>query len=286
MRSTTKRIRSSMGNAVEIPVDGLRLVALSDGFLDLDLSRFPDVVRPLADDMAEKGGIDLDDMTISINAFMIVAGDRICLVDAGMGKSRGETMGHLPNAIKAAGFDPEDVTDLLMTHLHGDHAAGLIKDGVPVFPNAQMMVTVDEKAFWDDPSKLDEIQTSQLPYAIDALKAYRERLVLAEPGKEVLPGVEMVGLPGHTPGQVGYRIGTTDPVLVSGDAIHMPELQVAQPDWGFLFDADKAGAQATRRSLLKEASTTGLRLAGAHIAYPGVIRVIETDAGLGYESGE
>lgn len=284
MGETTKLIRDAGGTATAIPVDGVKLTALSDGYLDFDLSRFPDVTRGLGDELATADGQDLNDLTISVNAFLLEADGRLCLIDAGDGQRRAPTLGHLLTALKAAGYDPADVTDLLMTHLHGDHAAGLVHQGRPLFPNADMHVSKEEVRFWNSPDEHDAIQATQTPLALAALAAYRERTIQLEPGGDVLPGVATMALPGHTPGQIGYRVGTADPLLISADVLHFPALQVTRPDWGFLFDQNKAGAEKMRRDLLALAADTGLRVAGAHMPFPGVIRVQATEAGYAYET--
>jgi glyoxylase-like metal-dependent hydrolase (beta-lactamase superfamily II) len=286
MGETTKRIRSAAGQAAPIAVDGPKLFALADGFLDMDLSRFPDVVRGIGDDLATADGQDLNDMSLSVNAFLIQTGDRLCLVDAGDGTRRGDTLGHVRAAIKAAGYDPEDVTDLLMTHLHGDHAAGLVEGSTALFPQADLHVSAEEVRFWNAPEEHDAIQATQVPFALAALAAYRERVKLLQPGGEVLPGIATQALPGHTPGQIGFRIGTEQPVLISADVLHLPALQVKHPEWGFLFDADKARALQTRKEILATVPKAGLRLAGAHMPFPGVIRVVEQEQGLTFERAE
>ena len=95
MGERTRQIRASSGQAREIAVEGFRLFALSDGYLDIDLSRFPDVVRGIGDDLAVADSQDLNDMAISVNAFLIETSDRLCLVDAGDGNRRGDSLGHV-----------------------------------------------------------------------------------------------------------------------------------------------------------------------------------------------
>ncbi len=286
MGETTKRIRAACGQATPIAVDGPKLTALSDGYLDLDLSRFPNVARGIGDDLALADGQDLNDLTVSVNCFLIETDGRVCLVDAGDSNRRGPFLGHLRAALKQAGYAPEDVTDVLMTHLHGDHAAGLFEDGKLLCPNANLHVAREEEAFWRDRSRQDEIQATVQPIAEAALDAYRDRLVRIEPGETVAPGVVAKALPGHTPGQVGFQMGEHDPVLICADALHLPALQVRFPEWGFLFDADGPKAHETRVALMREVAKSGVRLAGAHIPYPGVIRLFEGETGLGFERAD
>ncbi|WP_052389787.1 MBL fold metallo-hydrolase [Belnapia moabensis] len=132
MGETRRRIRAPGGRARQITVDGPATVtALCDGYLDLP--RFPDVVRGIGDDLAIADGQDLNDMSVSVNAFLLELPGRLVLVDAGDSNRRGDSLGHLLPALKAVGYDPEDISDLLLTHLHGDHAAGLVKGDEALF---------------------------------------------------------------------------------------------------------------------------------------------------------
>ena len=287
MGETTRRIRASGGRARRLTVDGPATVtALCDGYLDLDLSRFPDVARGIGDDLAIADGQDLNDMSISVNAFLLELPGRLALVDAGDSNRRGDSLGHLLPALKNAGYDPEDISDILLTHLHGDHAAGLVRGGERLFPKATLHVSAAEQAFWNDPSQLDELQSVQLPFAQAAMRLYADRLVTIHPGDEVLPGVHVRALPGHTPGQVGFQLGERNPLLISADVLHLPALQVRFPDWGFLFDADRPRSRTMRHEILAETARSGLRLAGAHIPFPGVIRIVPGPEGSGFRTAE
>ena len=284
MGETTRRIRAAGGKAERLGVDGVELYALCDGYLDMELSRFPDITRGIGDDLAIADGQDLNDMTVSVNAFLLRHGTRLCLIDAGDGTWRGDTLGHLPRALAKLGIAPDQITDLFMTHLHRDHAGGLFHEGQLVYPKARMHVAADEMAFWSTPEKIDGVQRVQLPIAEAALEAYREGMVVIRPGEEILPGVMVRALPGHTPGQIGFQLGKEKPLLIAADALHLPALQIRHPEWGFLFDVDPAQSLATRTALLAEAAESGLRLAGAHYPFPGVIGVTQGKEGKGFRT--
>ena len=113
MGETTRPIRAAGGKAEKLGVDGVELYALCDGYLDMELSRFPEVKRGIADDLAMADGQDLNNMAVSVNAFLLRHGDRLCLIDAGDGIWRGDTLGHLPKALAKLGIAPDQITDLL-----------------------------------------------------------------------------------------------------------------------------------------------------------------------------
>ena len=169
-----------------------------------------------------------------------------------------------------------------MTHMHGDHCVGLYDDdGRAGFDRAEMIVSEAERNFWSDESGLNEMQRSQLEFARTAFAAYADRTSLLTPGREVPPGIEMVALPGHTPGHVGYLIGAAN-VLIWGDIVHVPALQVPRPDWYFRFDADPETAIATRVRLLDRAAADELIVAGAHLPFPGIARIVGEGDRFGY----
>jgi glyoxylase-like metal-dependent hydrolase (beta-lactamase superfamily II) len=272
MSELTDRIRHSAGQAAPLQFEGVRITALCDGHADIDLSRFPSLDRDAARPLADAGEIALDDMAVSVNAFLIETPERRYLVDAGNGAIRGPGLGHLRTALGHAGCRPDDVDVVLMTHMHGDHCVGLYEDGRAVFARAEMVVSEAERDFWADEAGLNEMQRSQLDFARSAFAAYAGRTALTTPGREVAPGIEMVALPGHTPGHVGYLIGAAK-VLIWGDIVHVPALQIPRPEWYFRFDADPETAIATRRRILERAADDDLIVAGAHLPFPGMARI-------------
>lgn len=280
--SVTAGIRSAAGRSVTATLGDISVIALCDGHVDLGLDRFPGVDIAEAEAVTRPAGVEAGDMAVSVNAYAIVSPRGLFLVDAGNGSIRGPGLGHLVRALDAAGFRPDQVDAVLMTHMHSDHAAGLFEGDRPVFPNAELIVSEAERAFWDDEEALDELQRSVLDIARKGFAAHAGRVTLATPGTEVVPGVTMEALPGHTPGHVGYLVDGADPLLISGDVVHVPALQVARPEWYFRFDADPATAIATRRRTLDRVSADGLRIAGAHLPFPGFARIERDGDGYTY----
>jgi len=276
----TAGIRRAAGRSVTTAVGDFRVVALCDGHVDFDLSRLPGVAMDEALPAAAPHGVDARDLAVSVNAFAIVGPDRLYLVDSGNGSIRGPGLGHLLRALADAGLRPQDVDAVLMTHMHGDHVAGLYDGDRSVFPNAELVVSEAERDFWDAPEQLDELQRGQLEMAHAGFAIHAGRTTLVGPGDEPVPGVSVVALPGHTPGHVGYRVDGPGPLLIWGDVVHLPALQMARPDWFFRFDVDPDTAIATRKRILDEVATDGIRVTGAHVPFPGFARVER--AGKGY----
>lgn len=278
----TAGIRRSAGRAVGTTVGDFRVIALCDGHVDFDLGRLPGVGLEEAAAVAGPLGVDAGDLAVSVNAFAIAGPDRLYLVDSGNGTIRGPGLGHLPRALPDAGLRPEAVDAVLMTHMHGDHVAGLYDGDRSVFPNAEMIVSQAERAFWDAPEQLDELQRGQLEMARRGFATHAGRTTLVKPGDEPVPGVTEVALPGHTPGHVGYRVDGRDPLLIWGDVVHLPALQMARPDWYFRFDVDPETAVASRRRILDEVATDGIRVTGAHVPFPGFARVERSGGAYAY----
>lgn len=278
----TAGIRRSAGRSVATSVGGFRVVALCDGHVDFDIGRLPGVAIEEARAVASPHGVDAGDLAVSVSAFAIQSQDRLYLVDTGNGSIRGPNLGHLPRALAEAGISPDAVDAVLMTHMHGDHVAGLYDGERSIFRNAELIVSEAEQAFWSEPDGLDQLQRGQLDMALRGFAAHAGRTTLASPGTEVVPGVTMVALPGHTPGHVGYRIDGPDPLLIWGDLVHLPALQMSRPDWYFLFDVDPQTAIATRRRILDEVATDGIRVTGSHVPFPGFARVERAGGGYLY----
>lgn len=214
-------------------------------------------------------------LPVPVNGFAVRRPDgRIVLLDAGTGQWRGDRLGHLPANLRDLGIAPAEVDTVLMTHLHGDHAGGLLEpSGAPVFPAARILVPEAEIAFWTDPGR-----TAALPPVLgptvalmrQVLEALGRRVEAFRPGEEPVAGLRPVPLPGHTPGHTGYRLGEgAESLFVWADIVHVAAFQFARPDWAIAFDADAAEAAATRRRVMAALAESGEVIAGMHLPARG-----------------
>ncbi|WP_106476028.1 MBL fold metallo-hydrolase [Phytohalomonas tamaricis] len=210
---------------------------------------------------------------ITLNAFLVNLDDRLILIDTGIGIYAGESGSYMRQALDSIGVAPEAIDTVLLTHLHADHVGGLIDaDDNALFPNATVMAPARELEFWtgDDADSLPESRQKHVQAARRALASYADRIKELN-GGEVLPGIEMVALPGHTPGHCGYMITSgNEQLLIWGDIVHLPAIQLPCPQTGIMFDVDAEQAQKTRLELLAQVARDGTRVAGMHLEFPAI----------------
>jgi glyoxylase-like metal-dependent hydrolase (beta-lactamase superfamily II) len=257
-------------------VGDILVTVLSDGYLDasLDVVRLPaseaeDTIRRHAGRVPPR---------ISVNVFAIRSAGRLALIDTGSGDSMGPTLGRLPQALAAAGIKPEQIDTILLTHMHPDHSNGLADAaGRRCFPHAGVAMHERELAHWFDDTQMAKADERPRQRYFEAARRqiapYRDRLRLFRDG-EVFPCVHAVPIPGHTPGHTAYAISSGgESVLVWGDTVHIPELQVPRPEVTMIFDTDPDAAAASRVRVFDMVATDRLAAAGMHLHFPGFARM-------------
>jgi glyoxylase-like metal-dependent hydrolase (beta-lactamase superfamily II) len=248
------------------------VTALSDGYFDLPFDLFQ-ALDPSEGEALLRSAHRPSPPRIQVNAFLVEQGGRRILVDTGCGAHLGSTVNRLQGNLAFAGVDSASVDAVLCTHIHPDHTNGLVDDcGEPVFPNANVYVHKADAAFWlndENRAKAPDQLKIQFDWAKEAFAPYRDRLHLIAPG-EVLPGVEAIGLPGHTPGHCGYVIHSdSEALLIWGDTVHSISIQTAHPNVTFAADVDGDMARETRLRLFDQVATDRLLITGMHVEFPG-----------------
>jgi len=219
----------------------------------------------------------------NINAFLVQSPGRTVLIDTGAGSHMGTTMGRLPDALAEAGVTPSDIGAVLMTHLHIDHWGGLATPGSQAaFPNAELVLPAAEAAYWLDSARVaeapDNAAKARFTGAQAAVAPYRDRLRTFT-GTDVLPGIQAMPLPGHTPGHTGYLVEGDEPLLIWGDVLHVQDVQAPRPEVGMRFDSDPETAIASRRRVLDMAVADRLLVAGMHLHFPAFSHVAQAAEG-------
>ncbi|CAG9167203.1 MBL fold metallo-hydrolase [Cupriavidus respiraculi] len=212
----------------------------------------------------------------SINAFLINTGTRLVLIDSGAGALYGAEGGHLLANLRAAGYRPEQVDDVLLTHLHADHVGGVVDQGRIVFPNATVHVSREDERYWLSPANratAPALLHAMFDAASGSLKPYlaAQRLRTFEAGAEIVPGIHAEADAGHTPGHTIYRVQSRGQTLIAwGDTVHVAPVQFADPGVTVRYDSDAAQAAQQRLRLYADAARQGHWIAAAHIAFPGL----------------
>lgn len=213
--------------------------------------------------------------TIRANANipLIRSGDDLILIDLGGGGKFQPTEGRLASSLAAAGHDGEAITKVLLTHAHPDHVWGLLgPDGTPRFPNATYYVGAAEWDFWMDPDFASSLPSVLHPFAQGAqrdLSAVRERVVLVKDGDDIMPGLQAIATPGHTPGHMSYALAGPETLVVTGDVVTNQIVSFEHPAWHFGNDTDQEVGSKTRQRFLDRVAAERLLLLGYHFAYPG-----------------
>ncbi|MDR1864202.1 MAG: MBL fold metallo-hydrolase [Bacteroidales bacterium] len=214
---------------------------------------------------------------MGVNAFLVRTPDKkIILVDAGYGRK-------LPDNLKALKVKEEQVDVILLTHMHGDHIGGLLKDGKTVFPNAELYLSQPEHDYWTSDSEMQAVRENRRGGFLQArsvIKAYGDRLHLfvpAEHGKPAtcpFPEIQGIAAYGHTPGHTAYLLESEgERLLIWGDLTHAMKIQMPLPEVALSFDVHPAQAVAIRKALLEYAARNGIAVAGMHIASPGMGKI-------------
>lgn len=251
------------------------VTALSDGTVQLPMDQLLHARAGEARRGFERAHLPLPAET-SVNGFLVNTGAKLVLIDAGAAGLFGPTLGKLLANLRAAGYTPEQIDEVYITHLHPDHVGGLSDNGQPVFPNAVVRADRADTEHWLSQANLDKAPADAKGFfqgAMGALKPYADagRLQPFSGATELVPGIRAVALHGHTPGHTGYLVSSQGrQLLVWGDTMHAAAVQMPDPDVTIAFDSDPRAAAPARKKLLAEAARQGLLIGAAHLSFPGL----------------
>lgn len=260
------------------------VTALSDGYLDGAVEVLQNIPHEEARRMLAVNF--RPGRRTSVNCFAIHSAGRLALIETGSGNYLQPTAGKLQNNLAAAGIKPDEIEAVLLTHMHPDHSAGLTEmpSGRRLFPNAELIVHENEPRHWNDDAAMSEASERARKLYFQAAREqtapYRDRMRPFSKSTEVFPGVTSMPLHGHTPGHSGYMISSGgDSLLIWGDIIHVPEIQVPRPEVTIEFDTDPEMAVTARRRTFDMVAGDRLLIAGMHVHFPGFAHVVRQGDG-------
>jgi glyoxylase-like metal-dependent hydrolase (beta-lactamase superfamily II) len=212
----------------------------------------------------------------SVNTFLINTGSRLVLIDTGAGTLFGPTVGKFLANLQAAGYEPAQIDDVLITHMHGDHVGGLVTNGKRTFPNAVVHADRHDADYWlskEELAKAPAQAKGGFQGAMQSLQPYVDagKFKAFEAGGQIVPGVRSIAAYGHTPGHTIYAVESQGhKLMLWGDLLHVAAVQFPQPSVTIRFDSDSKAAEAAREKSLREAASEGYLVGLAHVPFPAL----------------
>ncbi len=252
-------------NVHSFTIGDLAAMALRDGGMQVPndnevfgVGRTPEEVAAVLSAAGQPTG----ELALTIQPLLVKTQDRVLLFDTGAGSLFGPGAGKLSVSLGEAAVDPQSVTDIFISHSHGDHVGGLVNaEGALAFPNATIHLS---NAEWQHMS-------GNTQYAA-LVAAMKPKVSGFAPGAELIPGVvKAVEVKGHTPGHSAYLISSgADSLLYVGDSMHHFVVSVQKPEWTISFDGDHATASTSRADLIARSAASGQRIYAVHFPFPGI----------------
>lgn len=274
-QETAAPAQTAQAPAGSFHIGELTAFALRDGGFDFPNDNKIFGVGKTPEDVAAvltAAGLPTDKLSVSIQPLLVKSADRVLLFDTGAGSNFGPNGGQITKSLADAGVESASVTDIFISHAHGDHIGGLLNaEGALRFPNATVHIGA---ADWDFLKGLNAETAAAVgaPNHTALVTALTPKVDAFAPGVELIPGVvKAMDFHGHTPGHSGYLIGSgASSLLYIGDSMHSYIISVQKPDWTVAFDLDAPTGQKNRIDVLTKSAESGQRIYAVHFPYPGV----------------
>jgi glyoxylase-like metal-dependent hydrolase (beta-lactamase superfamily II) len=245
-----------------------------NGSTEILIDATPELIKKYAPD---------NSFPMAANVFLWQINGKNILFDTGYGRN-------LFDNLQSIQLKPENIDVIFITHAHGDHIGGLLRDEKAAFPNAAIYMSKMEYNYWTNDSIMN-----QMPEKIrggflltkKVVEAYKNRLHLFEPNalnppytKTVYPGIKAIAAYGHTPGHTVFLLESgKDKFLIWGDLAHAMAIQMPHPEIAVSYDVNSQDAIQARKVILQYVSENHIPIAGMHIAYPGMGAIKKSESG-------
>ena len=264
------------------------VTALSDGTVELPVNKLLMNIKAAQVDSALAKYSLKSPLETSVNAYLVNTGDKLVLIDTGAAKLFGPTLGNLQDSIKAAGYTPEQVDEIYITHMHADHVGGLMAGDKMAFPNAIVRSDKRDADFWLSKENLDKAPEAMKGFFQGAQASVNPYVAAGkykpfEGNTDLAPGIKAVFTGGHTPGHSTYVVESKgQKLVVIGDLMHVAAVQFAQPSVTIQFDGDSKAAAVQRKKFYAQAAKEHFLFAATHVSFPGIGRVRNDGAGYAW----
>lgn len=291
--AAAQAISTAAGNAAHyrFRVGQIAATVVSDGLIGGPPRVYAgDAPEAELNEVLRRAFLPTDHMTLNLNSLVIQTGGRRILLEAGAGQTMGPNGGRLVANLAAIGLTPTDIDAVVISHTHPDHVGNLrTAEGGKAFPRA---VVFAPRADWDFFVRNDP-DLSYLPVPEDfrrrfgaAIKSSVEPVAsdvqLYEAGAEIVPGLTTIAAHGHTPGMATFLVHSgRDQLLLTADLAYHPVVNIDRP-WRPGPDRDRDAALASRRRIFDRAAAERMLVLGFHHPFPGLGRILKTDAGYAW----
>jgi glyoxylase-like metal-dependent hydrolase (beta-lactamase superfamily II) len=219
---------------------------------------------------------------------LVNTGKQVVLFDTGNGAlpheyeqlSKRLPPGQTAARLATAGYRPEDIDVIVITHGHPDHIGGLTEGGKPVFPNARYVFGAAEFDFWKRGENVREARKFNRELFVKICVPLADRSTFIKPGDEVVAGITAVDAAGHSPGLLAFHVENgAKRFMITADTCTQYVMAVQRPEWHFEMDDDKDKAVATRKRILAMLAADKLFVVSFHMPFPGIGYVEEGHTG-------
>ena len=273
----------------------LECVCLRDGTFTYPLaSMFANVAPPQLEAVLRRHHLPIDHISTPYTCLLVTSDHHRVLIDTGAGTlglhaatlfpsvDHATTVtGRLLGNLRALGRQPSEIDTIIITHAHPDHVGGTLDEaGQLVFANAHYFIAQAEWDFWLSEAAIAEAPPSMVDIARRNLTALHERVTLIKDGDEIVPGIQAIATPGHTPGHLALSIASAGQQLLHISDVVLHPLHLAYPQWRPVFDIAPEQAASSTQRIFDRAAAEQAVVFGHHLPpFPGLGYVRKRETG-------
>jgi glyoxylase-like metal-dependent hydrolase (beta-lactamase superfamily II) len=253
---------------------GFEITSIADSSVVLDGPR-PIFGEDQSDDavhqLMQANNLPTGKIRIEFTPVIVNTGSRLVLFDSGNAAEGGFAPGTMPGPLLDAGYSPDQIDIVVISHFHPDHIGGLMAGGAPAYPNARYVMGEAENNFWTHPDRMSGATEGVARMTRANVVPLAEKTTFIKPGDTVTSGITALEAFGHTPGHMAWHVESDGRQFVFfADTANHYVASLQRPDWHVSFDMDKENAVASRHRVLGMLAADGIAAAGYHMPFPSV----------------